>query len=230
MATVLITGTNRGIGLEFVKQYAEDGWRVIACCRKPEQANDLKALVDQFDQIEVRALDVSSQDQIKALAKELSDIAIDLLINNAGYYGSKGSNLGGIDREEWLKVLEINTLAPLFVTEAFVDHIAQSENKMIAILTSKMGSVEDNTSGGSYLYRSSKAGVNQIAKSLSIDLEGQGIKVALLHPGWVQTDMGGANALINTETSVSGMKSILDNFDQSSSGSFLAFDGQSIPW
>ncbi len=215
--------------MEFARQYAADGWRVLATCRDPQNADALDALADNGD-VKVFALDVTSQEQIGKLADELQDESIDILINNAGYYGSKGSSLGHIDHDDWIKVLEINTLAPLFVTEAFVEQVARSDKKLIAILTSKMGSLEDNTSGGSYLYRSSKAGVNQIAKSLSIDLAHRNIKVALLHPGWVQTDMGGPNALIDVPTSVTGLRDVLANVTPAQSGAFLAYDGAQIPW
>lgn len=230
MESVLITGANRGIGLEFVKQFAEDGWQVFACCRRPESADQLKALAVQFSNITVRPLDVTSAEQVNNLSDELSAESIDVLINNAGYYGRKGGSLDQINTEDWMEVLKVNTIAPLVVSRAFISQLAKSQRKLIVIVSSKMGSLSDNTSGGSYLYRTSKAGANQIGKSLAVDLADKSIGVLLFHPGWVQTDMGGANALIDTQTSVSGMVQQIKNFDQTKSGAFFAYDGQEVPW
>jgi NAD(P)-dependent dehydrogenase (short-subunit alcohol dehydrogenase family) len=228
MSTVFITGTNRGIGLEFTKQYAESGWDVIACCRDPSNAKALNALADKHPNIRIMALDVGNFMQIDALAQQLSNVAIDVLINNAGVYPTDG--LSDKDVDKWLNGFKINSIAPLKVATAFTPHIAKSQFKKLVTLSSKMGSIEDNTSGGSYMYRSSKTAVNSVMKSLSIDLMPDGIAVATLHPGWVETDLGGPNALINTQTSVAGLCKVIDQLNLATTGKFIAFDGKEIPW
>ena len=232
MKTLLITGANRGIGLEFVRQYAAEGWQVFACCRKPAAADLLNRLVNQFpDRIQAHALDVSDHQQIEQLAQTLTDQPIDLLINNAGVYPpDRGDAFGKTDYAAWQHAFEVNTMAPLKMTEAFIKHVARSELKTIVTITSKMGSVADNRGGGSYIYRSSKAGVNIVVKSLSIDLNPQKIIAVVLHPGWVKTDMGGPGALITTEQSVTGMRRVIGNLTLQDSGKFYAFDGQIVPW
>lgn len=232
MKTLLITGANRGIGLEFVRQYAAEGWQVFACCRKPAAADLLNRLVNQFpDRIQAHALDVTAHQQIEQLAQTLTGQPIDLLINNAGVYPpDSGDAFGKTDYAAWQHAFEVNTMAPLKMTEAFIKQVARSELKTIVTITSKMGSVADNRGGGSYIYRSSKAGVNIVVKSLSIDLNPQKIIAVVLHPGWVKTDMGGPGALITTEQSVTGMRRVIGNLTLQDSGKFYAFDGQIVPW
>ncbi len=232
MNTVLITGVNRGIGLEFVRQYAIDGWRVLACCRCPESADALNNLAQQYaNQIIVHALDVAKHAQIEQLSKSLSAESIDLLINNAGVYPSvRGDGFGKTDYEAWAYAFEVNTMSPLKMAEAFIKQISRSKRKTIVTITSKMGSVADNRGGGSYVYRSSKSAVNMVVKSLAIDLESDGITAVLLHPGWVRTDMGGPNGLISAEHSVTGMRQVINELTHADSGKFYAFDGQVVPW
>ena len=189
--TVLITGTNRGIGLEFVKQYAPDGWNVIACCRDPQSATALQSLASTHHNVQIIALDVADFTQIDAVALQLKDRKIDVLINNAGVYPE--SSLGDVDFNDWATAFKINSMAPLKMAEAFMPHVTASQLKKIATLSSKMGSIDDNTSGGSYIYRTTKTALNMVMKSLSIDLKPYGIAVLTLHPGWVLTDMGGPN-------------------------------------
>lgn len=230
MPTVLITGANRGLGLEFARQYAEKGWRVLATCRAPEHAVELNALDGD---VQVFALDVCDFGAVAGLAAELSGTAIDVLINNAGIYGPKGASLDAMDASVanvWEQVMRTNVMAPLFITRSFAPHVAASTLKRVAVLSSKMGSMADNTSGGSYIYRSSKAAVNALVKSLSHDLAQDGILVAALHPGWVLTDMGGPNALIDTAQSVTGMRRVIEGLPATSSGGFFAYDGAEIPW
>ncbi len=225
---VLITGANRGIGLEFTKQYALDGWRVFACCREPQSANALQTIANTSNNVQILALDVGDFAQIDALALQLKHESIDLLLNNAGVYPA--SSFGDTNYDEWADGFKINSMAPLKMAEAFVQHISRSQLKKIATLSSKMGSIDDNTSGESYSYRTSKAAVNMVMKSLSTDLRPYGISVVTLHPGWVQTDMGGSNALINTQTSVAGMRTVIADLNLSSTGRFIAYDGQAINW
>jgi NAD(P)-dependent dehydrogenase (short-subunit alcohol dehydrogenase family) len=215
-----------------VKQLSSQDWHIFACCRKPQDCEALNnlALTSQ-GKIEVHALNVADSLQIQQLALTLRGRAIDLLINNAGMHSDRSSGtFGNISTAEWQSIFAVNSIAPLKMTEAFVEHVNQSQMKIIAIISSKMGSVADNSSGGSYLYRSSKAAVNVVAKSLSIDLRRLGIKVALLHPGWVKTDMGGPNALITAEESVSSMIALINHLRWQDSGKFLAFNGAEIPW
>lgn len=225
---VLITGANRGIGLEFTKQYAADGWKVLACCRDPESADALQALASTSKNVQVFALDVSDFSQIDSLALQLKNEAIDVLINNAGVYPP--SSFGDTNYDDWADAFKINSMASLKMAEAFVQHITRSQLKKIVTLSSKMGSIDDNTSGESYIYRASKSAVNMVMKSLSIDLKPYGISVVTLHPGWVQTDMGGANGLINTQTSVTGLRQVIANLSLQSTGQFMTFDGKSINW
>lgn len=198
MKTILITGANRGLGLEFTRQYLEAGHRVIATARQMEQAEELSLLKNQYqDMLVLYSLDVTDPDSRQALSKAVGNRVIHLLINNAGYYG-KVNALGKLDTQEWLKVFEINSIAPIKMVEILRSNLVNAETATVVMLSSKMGSMADNTSGGSYVYRSSKAALNAAAKSLAIDLAAEKIKVVMMHPGWVLTDMGGPNALIDT--------------------------------
>ncbi len=228
--TILITGTNRGIGLELTRQYAGAGWRVLACCRHPEEAQDLRALQDKYEEISIHQLDVSDTSQIKRLADQLAGVPIDILFNNAGVYGPSDATFGNTDEQAWLDCLRINTIAPMKMMEAFADHVAASQLRTIATMSSKMGSMADNGSGGSYIYRSSKAALNAVMKSAAIDLQPRGICVAILHPGWVLTDMGGPNAEISVSESVTGLRRILADLTPEQSGTFFDIDGSVIPW
>lgn len=226
MPTVLITGCNRGLGLEFVRQYADADWRVYACCRDPAKAAELQALASE--RVTIHALDVSDFAAIKVLADELSGVAIDVLINNAGVFGD-ASTLGGIDYEVFRQTLEINTLSPLRMTECFLSHVQRSDQRKLVHVTSKMGSITDNTSGGRYAYRSSKAALNMINRSLSYDLSGQVITV-VFHPGWVATDMGGTMAPLQPVDSVKGMRAAIKALSDRDTGKFLDWEGAELPW
>ncbi|GAA3944871.1 SDR family oxidoreductase [Allohahella marinimesophila] len=230
MSTVLITGANRGIGLEFVKQYLDEGDTVLACCRDPGSADELSALAGQFDALSLHRLDVSQADQIDELAATLDGTGLDVLINNAGIYGPKGLSFDEINEQDWLDVFTVNSIAPFMVTRALLPHLKKGGVKKIAVLSSKMGSVADNDSGGSYLYRSSKSAINQVVKSLSHDLKDSGMRVVALHPGWVQTSMGGPQALITTQQSVTGLRKVISDLDDERSGGFFAYDGAVVPW
>lgn len=227
MTSVLITGANRGIGLEFARQYAKDGWRVLACCREPARAAELKTLVGE---VSVHPLDIGDFDAIDKLARELKGDAIDVLLNNAGVYGSGPQTLTAIDCDDWAEVFRIDCMAQVRMARAFLDHVAKSERKVIMALTSKMGSVADNSSGGAYVYRSAKAALNMAYKSLAIDLAPRGIVAAVIHPGWVQTDMGGNGAPTSVEESVSGMRRVIGRMTPAMAGRFWSFDGAEIPW
>jgi NAD(P)-dependent dehydrogenase (short-subunit alcohol dehydrogenase family) len=232
MKTTLITGANRGIGLEFTRQFAAEGWRVLACSRLPEKSDELNRLAAQYPElITVYALDVADHVQIERLARDLPQVSIDLLINNAGIYpDSDKKGFGQTDYAEWLKAFRINTMAPLKMAETFATQVSRSKQKIIVTITSKMGSIADNSGGGNYLYRSSKVAVNMVVKSLAIDLKPLGIIAVVFHPGWVKTDMGGPNAMITAAQSVSGIRQVVGSLTTADSGKFFAYDGKVIPW
>lgn len=231
MATVLITGASRGLGLEFCRQYAQSGWTVIACCRNPEYAFELNNLASDDGNVLIETLDISDLEQIEVLAHKLADLPIDVLINNAGIYADEKEHFfGQLDYQAWAKSFWVNTQAPVKMAEAFLPQIKRSKKKLIANISSLMGSIAENTSGGSILYRSSKAALNAAMKSLALDLKEQSVGVLIFHPGWVKTDMGGVNALIEADESVSGMRSVIDNFTLAQSGDFVKYDGTPLPW
>ncbi|HEX5958386.1 MAG TPA: SDR family oxidoreductase [Hyphomicrobiaceae bacterium] len=225
MPVVLVTGSNRGIGLEFVRQYAAEGWRVHAACRNPDRARELAAVSGD---VTVHRLDVTDDAAVGALATALEGEGLDVLINNAGLLES--SSFGRTDGEAWLRSFRVNCIAPIHLLERFTPHLERGKLKRAVAITSKMGSIADNTSGGSYIYRSSKAALNAAMRSAAIDLRPKGIIVAVLHPGWVKTDMGGPGALMAAATSVSGMRARIAALSPADSGRFFNFDGQELPW
>ena len=227
MPSVLITGANRGLGLEFTRQYAADGWRVFAACRDPAGAKDLAAVEGD---VAAETLDVDDGPQVAALANKLSGQPIDVLINNAGIYGPKGLTRDTIDFDAWGQVFRTNAMSPLAVSAAFAASVAQGGQKKIITLSSIMGSIAENDSSGDFIYRSSKAAVNAVMKSLAGDLKSEGITVVVLHPGWVRTDMGGPEGAIEAPESVTGMRAVIAGLKQSDSGRFLNYDGTEIPW
>lgn len=227
MPSVLITGANRGLGLEFTRQYAADGWRVFAACRDPAGARDLAAVEGD---VSAETLDVDDGPQVAALANKLSGQPIDVLINNAGIYGPKDVTRDTVDYDAWGQVFRTNTMSPLAVSAAFAANVAQGGQKKIITLSSIMGSIAENDSSGDFIYRSSKAAVNAVMKSLAGDLKSEGITVAVLHPGWVRTDMGGPDAAIEAPESVTGMRAVIAGLKESDSGRFLNYDGTKIPW
>jgi NAD(P)-dependent dehydrogenase (short-subunit alcohol dehydrogenase family) len=226
--TILITGANRGIGLEYVRQYAQAGHTVYATVRDVASAHELQALAARHSQVQVLALDVADITAIRALATQLSGLTIDILISNAGIYPP--SRLGTTDPQEWLHAFQVNTLTTYYLAESFLTQLQRAEQGKVIAMTSKMGSITDNSSGGEYIYRSTKTALNMVVKSLALDLQPFNIAVALLHPGWVRTDMGGPNGLINTETSVAGLREVIDELSAARSGEFIAYDGKTVPW
>lgn len=230
MPTLLLTGASRGIGFEFARQYSAEGWRVLATCRRPEAPGQLGALATRSaGTVSVHRLDVASPEQIAALAGGLADLELDLLINNAGVY-PESHPLGGIDFEAWEEAFRVNTIAPVRMAEAFLPALLRAPSPVIVNITSKMGSIADNTSGGCYGYRASKAALNALNKSLAIDLAGEGFTCVVLHPGWVRTEMGGAAAPLEARESVAGMLRVIDELDPSRSGQFIDFEGEQVPW
>jgi NAD(P)-dependent dehydrogenase (short-subunit alcohol dehydrogenase family) len=231
MKTVLVTGANRGLGFEFCSQYAQSGWQVIAACRDVANADDLKQLSLQYESIQVVKLDVSQHNQIDSLAASLKGTSLDLLISNAGVYGdSAGHGFGAINYSDWRNTLDINVLSAIKLAEAFKDSLAKSEQGLFVAISSLMGSVADNGSGGSILYRSSKAALNAAMKSLSFDIKSAGVGVLIFHPGWVRTDMGGPNGLCDAPESITGMRQQIEKFDMQQTGQFIKYDGSEMPW
>jgi NAD(P)-dependent dehydrogenase (short-subunit alcohol dehydrogenase family) len=230
MPSALITGANRGLGLEFARQYLADGWQVYAACRDPSSASELRRLADASDHnLRILTLDVTNPASVKAAAVKLDGQAIDLLLNNAGIGGPRGQTIGNIDYEAWANVLDANTMGPMRVSEAFVDHVARSERKLIVTLTSGMGSLADNTSGGSIAYRSSKAAVNMVMRSLAHDLAPLGITCVVVNPGWVRTDMGGPHATLTPTESVTMLRHLIETLGPARSGKFFNYDGREYP-
>lgn len=226
--TIFITGANRGIGLEYVKQYAQEGHQVYATVRDPARALALQQLAAAHSNVQVLALEVADIAAIRNLAAQLSAITVDVLISNAGSYPE--SSFGNTDPQTWLQAFQVNTLTTYYLAEAFLPQLRRANQAKLIAMTSKMGSIEDNGSGGAYIYRSSKTALNMVVKSLALDLREFNIAVAALHPGWVRTDMGGPNGLIDTETSVRGLRQVIDGLSCAHSGSFIAYDGKAIPW
>ncbi len=231
MPSILVTGANRGLGLEFVRQYAADGWRVFACARRPDESPGLGTIADgSAGRVRLHRLEVTDHPQVDALARELKDEPIDVLLNNAGVYGPTKMFFGKIDYAAWADVLAVNTMAPLKVAEAFLENVARSEQKIIASISSTMGSMARNDEGRHYLYRSSKAALNMVMKSLSIDVRSRGVIAVALCPGWVQTDMGGPNATLTPEESIGGLRRVLGRLRLEDSGKFFYHNGAEIAW
>ncbi len=225
-SVVLVTGAGRGLGLELVRQYAAGGWAVLGTVRDPAQAGALRAVAGN---VEVHALDVADSEGVAALAARLGGRPIDLLINNAGVYGPGHESLGAIDYQAWERVLAVNTLGPVRVAEALLDCLRAGSRRQIVSVTSLMGSIGDNTGGGSLYYRSSKAALNAAMKTLSIDLSHESFCVTVIHPGWVRTDMGGSNAPLDARTSVTAMRQVIDRLTTKQNGRFFNYDGRELP-
>src|SRR4030095_1019053 len=217
--SVLITSASRGIGLEFARQYAAEGWRVLAACRNPSAADNLQAIARASNgRVEALEMDVSHLKSVGRAAERAHDQSIDVLINSAGIMGKPGQHIGDLDYDSWAEVLDVNTMGPMRVTEACIEHLRRGLRKLILAITSGMGSIADNTSGGWIAYRTSKAAVNMLMRTLAVDLKGSGVTCVLLNPGWVKTDRGGPNANITAEKSVSNMRRVIDKLTAADSG------------
>jgi len=214
MSTILVTGAGRGLGRELARQYAAEGWKVIGTERSP--------------QAEYR-LDVTDYGQAKRLAEKLKGTPIDVLFCNSGIIGKRGSALGSFDFESWQELLRVNLLGAAAVAEAFVDNVAASEKKVIAMMSSRLGSISES-SGVTLPYSTSKAALNMLVKGLSVTLRDKGVTVVALSPGWVRTDMGGAGAPLSPETSAAGLRKVISGLKAADSGGFFSHDGSPIPW
>ncbi|NNU15824.1 SDR family oxidoreductase [Parvularcula sp. ZS-1/3] len=227
MTTVLITGANRGIGLEFVRHYAGEGAKVHACCRTPEEARDLKAVSGD---VTVHALDTTNQGQLDAVANSIEE-PVDIVIANAGVYGRSRSeqSFEALSADELNYTLNVNVTGSLKTLQAFLPHVRKGEGKKMVAITSKMGSIED-ASGGAVAYRASKTALNMVMSAGAFELKGEGIAVGTLHPGWVRTDMGGPNGNISPEESAKGLAKVIDGLQPADKAAFLDYAGKEIPW
>ena len=230
VTSILNTGANRGLGLEWVRQCSDDGWRVFATCRHPAEAAELQAIASKHSTISLHRLDVTSPEDIRALKWELEGEAIDVLLSNAAIYLDKeNAEFGCLRYSEWARTFEVNTMGGMRVAEAFLDNVARSQKRLIVAVTSHMGSIADIESPGDYYYRSSKAALNAAMQGLSVLLKPKGIGVLIIHPGGVKTRMGPRDG-ITPATSVRAVKKIIDRFTLEDSGRFLRYDGTELPW
>jgi NAD(P)-dependent dehydrogenase (short-subunit alcohol dehydrogenase family) len=225
--TVLITGANRGIGLELARQYHAAGWDVIATARDPDAAKELRAIGSD---VLIPRLDVASQESVDALAKSLGNRPIDLLVNNAGVFASRGTKLSDLDVGDFERSLQVNTIGPIRVTQALLPNLRAGKGRKIVGITSTLGSIANNTDGGFYGYRESKAALNMFMRTLAAELRSEGFICIPMHPGWVQTDMGGPSAHLTPEESVTGMRKVIEQLKPADSGKFFEYDGSNPPW
>ena len=231
MKNVLITGANRGIGLEHTRAFLNRGMQVFAAVRSPQEADDLQALEKANPgRVTVVAYDANDPDAPALLKAAVGDTPIDLLLANAGAMGGSQQSFGSVDVEDVMQLVRINSLAPLKLAEALADNVAKSVKKLIAFQSSQMGSIGDNSSGGYYAYRVSKAALNMVAKGVSNDLKSRGVIVVTMHPGWVKTRMGGSSAPLRVEQSVAGQQQLFDRLAMKDSGRFFNYDGKELPW
>jgi len=246
MKTILVTGTNKGIGLEFARQYLNDGFKVIATCRNLSKLDGLDRLVNSFpDRISIYQMELLDEKSIESFSSKIKDIPIDIFINNAGLtFGysrnaklsntgislNKLNTFGYIKSENWLPIFKANCIAPLLLTQLLYRNFLLGNQKKIVFISSKPASITENTGGSMYMSRSSRSALNQVIKSLSVDLIKEGISVASISPGWVKTDSGGINALIDVHTSVTGIKKIINELTLENTGNFWDYNGELIPW
>ena len=223
METIVITGCDTGLGVEFARQYAAEGHKVYATCLSPETAHETRAIVGD---VEVEKLDMTDHAGIAAFAASLGGRPVDILLNNAGI-GRPHPPFGETDYANWRRILETNLIGPMKLVETLVENVATSELKMMAFVSSRMGSIALNQSGGSYAYRSSKAGLNMLVKGLAVDLAPRHISVIALHPGWAATEPGGR---VPVAESVAGMRGVIHRAGRHHTGIFQTYHDQPLPW
>ena len=228
MPTVLITGANRGIGFEFARQYADEGWAVHSCARNPGGAEALRGLTG--GPVTVHKLDVTRHDQIAEVADTLKGTPIDLLINNAGMWIGEDEHFGRFSNEQWMEQFRVHVFGAMAMCETFVDHVAASEKKLMVNISSGNGCFGWPREMGDYPYDTSKAALNLITKGLSTDLKDRGITVMCFTPGNVVTDMSGPDAGLQPTESISGMRRIIAQLDLGQTGSFIRYNGEAMPW
>lgn len=230
MTRLLITGANRGIGLELVRERLRRGDRVIACARDPDAAGALRGLQAEHPQrLKVERLNVADAVSLFDLCGALGDTPVDVLVNNAGIIGPQRQSTLDMDYDGWAETFAVNTMGPLRVTQAVLPNLRRSENARVLIVSSQMGSMASSHSDR-LAYRTSKAAVNKVAQALALDFAPMGMAVAAVHPGWVRTQMGGSAAPLAPVESARGLSQIIDTLDRSRTGRFLDVDGTELRW
>jgi len=236
MPNVLITGANRGLGLEHTRQYLAKDWEVLACCRTPSQADELNTLADEYKSLKIYQLDVINHEEIEQLAVQLTGTKIDVLLNNAGILGAdltqglQHQTLSDMSYDIWRELLEVNVLAPFKMISAFQEHVASSDMKIILMMSSSLGSISGNTMGGVHGYRTTKASLNMLTKGLAAELEPLGITIFSMAPGWCKTDMGTEMADVEVAHSVAGQQRVISEIQFSDSGSWYDYNGEPVSW
>lgn len=230
MSSVLVTGANRGIGLELARQYAAEGWQVYATARDPAAAPELAALAKSSGgKVSVHALEVTDVDAVDRLAAALKGKPIDVLINNAGVAVRDGMSFGETNPDSWARAFVVNAIAPTKVSEALLPNLLAGKGKTIGMLSSRLGSHTYNT--GSYLaYRATKAALNSVVRTMAAELKDKGIMTVALHPGHVRTDMGGATAPVVPTASAAGLRQVLAGMTAAKNGGFFDFEGNELAW
>lgn len=228
--SILITGANRGIGLALTESFVSAGWQVFACCRAPEAAIELQQLSQQHPALKIIQLEVTDPEQLHELAEQLKGVPIDILFNNAGTWGPPDQDFGVLDEAWWLETLRVNVIAPMKVIEALVENVAASQRRIVATMGSMLGCLEDNNSGGIYIYRTSKTAVHMVMRGLAADLKPRRIISVALHPGWVRTRMNGPMAPLEPFESATGLFQVLLGLTPEQSGKLLTFEGRELAW
>lgn len=229
MPSILITGANRGIGLEFTRQYHALGWQVIACCRNPA-ASDALTQLSKTGSLTVEQLDVADLESIDRLATRLGDISLDLLINNAGVFTDTGAPFGQFNYDNWLRNFQVNTIGPAKMVEIFYPHLLRGTQRKVVCLSSQMASISAAGRDGAYSYRASKAGLNGVMATMARELVDPMIHFYLFHPGWVATDMGGAEAPVKPVESVTQMRQQIETRNPEGGALFLTYNGTELRW
>jgi NAD(P)-dependent dehydrogenase (short-subunit alcohol dehydrogenase family) len=224
MPTILITGAGRGLGLELARRFVDLGWETLGTVRDPAKGAAMPKGSQTF------LCDSTDRSSLARLARDLAGKPIDVLFCNAGMFGKRKQSVGTVDYDTWAEVMRVNVFSPMACVEALVDNVAASARRQVVMMSSRMGSMGENAAGGEVVYRSSKAALNAVTKSLSIDLAPRGITVVAVHPGWVQTDMGGPAAALTPTESVAGLADVVLGLGPASNGGFLNHDGAPIAW
>jgi NAD(P)-dependent dehydrogenase (short-subunit alcohol dehydrogenase family) len=224
MPTILITGAGRGLGLELARRFVELGWETLGTVRDLAKGAGMPRGSQTF------LCDISDRASLQRLARDLKGKPIDVLFCNAGMFGKRQQGIGSVDYDLWAEVMRVNVFAPMACVEALADNVAASARRQIVMMSSRMGSIGENAGGGEVVYRSSKAALNAVTRSLSIDLKPRGVTLIAVHPGWVQTDMGGPRATLTPAQSVAGLSEVVLGLTPEKSGRFFNHDGAEIAW
>lgn len=236
MATWLVTGANRGIGLEYVKQLAAAGETVIGTARNPAAAAELAGLAAGHERVSVEALDLEDRASVEALGKRLAGVGIDVLVNNAGLYGGSWDNAAhrqshdSMDYDLWEQIMRVNVMAPFQMVQALRSSLMAGHRKLVVNMSSDLGSIANNGQGQSYAYRSSKAALNMVTKGLSVELSAQGFIIVSMAPGWTQTDLGGVSARWPVEESVANQLEVIAGLSAQDNGRFVDLLNRTVPW